>query len=149
MREPEELLPATRRALLRRVATGQAEGRTPSLVGAVVRDGVQVWCGSRSMMEDHEPDGNTQYRIGSLTKMFVAVLIMRLRAEGLLDLADPVGKYLDSGETGSVTIAQLLSHTAGLAAESRGPWWERTPGELRPSLGDIFGDRPRPLPAGR
>jgi CubicO group peptidase (beta-lactamase class C family) len=147
--ESGELLPATSLALLRRVAVGQAEGRTPSLVGAVVRDGGQVWCGSRSMMEDHEPDGDIQYRIGSLTKTFVAVLIMRLRAEGLLDLADPVGKYLDPGEAGSATIAQLLSHTAGLAAESRGPWWERTPGELRPSLGDIFGDRPQPLPAGR
>jgi CubicO group peptidase (beta-lactamase class C family) len=101
------------------------------------------------MMEDHEPDGNVQYRIGSLTKSFVAVLIMRLRAEGLLNLADPVGKYLDPGAAGSVTIAQLLSHTAGLAAESRGPWWERTPGALRPSLGDIFGDRPQPLAAGR
>jgi CubicO group peptidase (beta-lactamase class C family) len=149
MPKPEDLLPATRRALLHRIAAGQAEGRTPSLVGAVVRDGVQVWCGSRSMMEDHEPDGDTQYRIGSLTKTFVAVLIMRLRAEGLLDLADPVGKYLDLGEPGSATIAQLLSHTAGLAAESRGPWWERTPGELRPSLSDIFGERPQPLPAGR
>jgi CubicO group peptidase (beta-lactamase class C family) len=147
--EFEELLPATRRALLRRVAVGQAEGRTPSLVGAVVRDGGQVWCGSRSMMEDHEPDGDTQYRIGSLTKTFVAVLIMRLRAEGLLSLADPVGKYLDPGAAGSATIAQLLSHTAGLAAEARGPWWERTPGQLRPSLGDIFGDQPQPLPAGR
>jgi CubicO group peptidase (beta-lactamase class C family) len=147
--ESEELLPATRRALLRRVAVGQAEGRTPSLVGAVVRDGGQVWCGSRSMIEDHEPDGDTQYRIGSLTKTFVAVLIMRLRAEGLLDLADPVGKYVDPGAVGSVTIAQLLSHTAGLTAEARGPWWERTPGELRPSLGDILGDRPQPLPAGR
>jgi CubicO group peptidase (beta-lactamase class C family) len=147
--ESKGLLSATRRALLRRVAVGQAEGRTPSLVGAVVRDGDQVWCGSRSMIEDHEPDGNVQYRIGSLTKTFVAVLIMRLRAEGLLSLADPVGKYLDASEAGSATIAQLLSHTAGLAAESRGPWWERTPGELRPSLGDIFGDRPQPLPAGR
>ncbi|HUN31198.1 MAG TPA: serine hydrolase domain-containing protein [Trebonia sp.] len=147
--ETEELLPATRRALLGRVARGQAEGRAPSLVGAVVRDGGQVWCGSRAMIEDHEPDGDVQYRIGSLTKTFVAVLIMRLRAEGLLDLSDPVGKYLDPGEVGSATIAQLLSHTAGLTAESRGPWWERTPGDLRPSLGDIFGDRPRPLPAGR
>ena len=147
--EFEELLPGTRRALLRRVAVGQAEGRTPSLIGAVVRDGSQAWCGSRSMMEDHEPDGDTQYRIGSLTKTFVAVLILRLRAEGLLSLADPVGKYLDAGEAGSATIAQLLSHTAGLASESRGPWWERTAGELRPSLGDILGDRPRPLPAGR
>lgn len=147
--ESEELLPATRRALLRRVAAGQAEGRTPSLVGAVVRGGGQAWCGSRSMMESHEPDGDVQYRIGSLTKTFVAVLIMRLRAEGLLNLADPVGKYLDIAEAGSATIAQLLSHTAGLAAESRGPWWERTPGESRPALADIFGDQPRPLPAGR
>ncbi|HEX3955256.1 MAG TPA: serine hydrolase domain-containing protein [Trebonia sp.] len=147
--EFEELLPATRRALLRRVAVGQAEGRTPSLVGAVVRDGAQVWFGSRSMLADHEPDGDTQYRIGSLTKTFVALLIMRLRAEGLLSLADPVDKYLDPGEAGSATIAQLLSHTAGLAAESRGPWWERTPGEVRPALSDIFGDRPQPLPAGR
>jgi CubicO group peptidase (beta-lactamase class C family) len=147
--EPEELLPATRRALLHRVAVGQAAGRTPSLIGAVVRDGGQVWCGSRSMIEDHEPDGNIQYRIGSVTKTFVAVLIMRLRAEGLLDLADPVGRYLDPGEAGSATIAQLLSHTAGLAAESSGPWWERTPGELRPALGDLFADQSRPLPAGR
>jgi hypothetical protein len=44
------LLPATSRALLHRVATGQAEGRAPSLIGAVVRDGRQVWCGSRSML---------------------------------------------------------------------------------------------------
>ncbi len=149
LEESGQLLPATRRALLRRVAVAQAEGRAPSLAGAVVRDGGQVWFGSRSMMEDHEPDGGVQYRIGSITKTFVAVLIMRLRAEGLLDLADPVGKYLEAGEAGSATIAQLLSHTAGLAAESRGPWWERTPGELRPELADIFADRPRTLPAGR
>ena len=145
----DELLPATRRALSHRVAVGQAEGRTPSLIGAVVRDGRQVWCGSRSMLADHEPDGDVQYRIGSLTKTFVAVLVMRLRNEGLLDLADPLGKYLGPGEAGPATIAQLLSHTAGLAAESRGPWWERTPGELRPELTDIFGDRPWPHPAGR
>jgi CubicO group peptidase (beta-lactamase class C family) len=31
------------------------------------------------MLEGHEPDANTQYRIGSLTKTFVAVLVMRLR----------------------------------------------------------------------
>jgi CubicO group peptidase (beta-lactamase class C family) len=143
------LLPATSRALLHRVATGQAEGRAPSLIGAVVRDGRQVWCGSRSMHQGHEPDGDTQYRIGSLTKTFVAIMIMRLRNEGLLDLADPISKYLDCGPVGSATIAQLISHTAGLASEARGPWWERTPGELRPELADIFGDRPRPHPAGR
>ena len=99
------------------------------------------------MLEGHEPDGDTQYRIGSLTKTFIAVLVMRLRDEGRLDLADPLGKHLDAGEAAGATIAQLLSHTAGLASETPGPWWERSPGELRPGLGDILG--PARHPAGR
>jgi CubicO group peptidase (beta-lactamase class C family) len=143
------LLPATGRALLHRIAVGQAGGRTPSLVGAVARDGRQAWCGARSMLEGHEPDGDTQYRIGSLTKTFVAVLVMRLRDEGRLDLADPLGKHLDGLDHpgANATIAQLLSHTAGLPSETPGPWWERSPGDLRPGLGDILG--PPPHPAGR
>ena len=144
---PGDLLSVTRRALTRRVAVGQAEGRTPSLVGAVVREGVQAWCGARRMLEGHEPDGDTRYRIGSLTKTFIAVLVMRLRDEGRLDLADPLGKYLDAGQAANATIAQLLSHTAGLPSETPGPWWERSPGDLRPGLADILG--PAPHPAGR
>ena len=102
------------------------------------------------MLEGHEPDGDTQYRIGSLTKTFIAVLVMRLRDEGRLDLADPPGKYLEDLEKGpaaGATIAQLLSHTAGLASETPGPWWERSPGDLRPELAGILG--PPPHPAGR
>lgn len=154
MSDAEDLLPETRRALLHRIAVGQAEGRAPSLVGAVVRDGRQVWTGSRSMLADREPDGNVQYRIGSITKTFVAVLVMRLRAEGLLDLADPVGKHLGDqlGGTGyeSATIAQLLSHSAGLASETPAPWWERSPGSARPDLpGILDSTRPQVLPPGR
>ncbi|MFG1805366.1 serine hydrolase domain-containing protein [Streptomyces sp. NPDC049040] len=169
----EDLLPATRRALLHRVAVGQRDGRTPSLVGAVVRDGAMVWCGSRSMIEGHAPDADTQYRIGSITKTFVAVLVMRLRDEGLLDLNDPLGRHLsetaaqagaprrpssDPGSlgfdpaglraAGEVTVRQLLSHTSGLASETPGPWWERTPGELRPDLADVLGGDPVKHPAG-
>ena len=99
------------------------------------------------MLEGHEPDGDTQYRIGSLTKTFIAVLVMRLRDEGRLDLADSLGKYLDAGPAAGATIVQLLSHTAGLASETPGPWWERSPGELRPGLTDILG--PALHPAGR
>ena len=75
------------------------------------------------MLDGHEPDGDTQYRIGSLTKTFIAVLVTRLRDEGRLDLADPLGRHLDAGEAAGATIAQLLSHTAGLASETPGPWW--------------------------
>ncbi|MFE6737327.1 serine hydrolase [Streptomyces tubercidicus] len=144
-----ELLPQTRRALLRRLAVGQAEGRAPSMVGAVVREGRAVWTGARGSVEGEMPHGDLQYRIGSLTKTFVAVLVLRLRDEGLLRLADPVGRHLEGTPVPDATIAQLLSHSAGLAAEPRGPWWERTTGALRPEPADLFDEQPQPLPAGR
>lgn len=145
----EELLPGTRRALLHRIAVAQAEGRAPSLVAAVVRGGSPVWHGARSMVDGHAPDENVQYRIGSITKTFTAVLVLRLRDEGLLDLGDPLEKHLPGTGAGEATIAELLAHTGGLAAESPAPWWERTPGSLRPELSDVLGEQPLLHPVGR
>ncbi|MFF9568555.1 serine hydrolase domain-containing protein [Streptomyces sp. NPDC014685] len=139
----EQLLPGTRRALLHRIATAQSEGRAPSLVAAVQRQGQIVWSGSRSCVDDHAPDTDTQFRIGSLTKTFTAVLVLRLRDEGLLNLDDPLEKHLPGTGVGDVTVHQLLGHSAGLAAESPGPWWERTPGALRPELADVLGEQTR------
>ncbi|MER6026390.1 serine hydrolase domain-containing protein [Streptomyces sp. NPDC001851] len=151
MTTPQEelLLPTTRRALLHRIAVAQAEGRSPSLVAAVVRDGRAVWHGARTSVDGHGPDENVQYRIGSITKTFTAVLVMRLRDEGLLDLGDLLEKHLPGTGAGEATIADLLAHTAGLAAESPAPWWERTPGTLRPELADVLGEQPLLHPVGR
>ncbi|MEV5873900.1 serine hydrolase domain-containing protein [Streptomyces sp. NPDC052101] len=145
----EELLPTTRRALLHRIAVAQAEGRAPSLVASVVRGGRAVWHGTRTSVDGHGPDETVQYRIGSITKTFTAVLVMRLRDEGLLDLGDPLEKHLPGTGAGEATIAELLAHTAGLAAESPAPWWERTPGTLRPELSDVLGEHPLLHPVGR
>ncbi|GAA3723066.1 serine hydrolase domain-containing protein [Streptomyces tremellae] len=143
------LLPATRRSLLHRVALGQSQGRAPSLVGAVARDGRLVWSGARGTVEGRTPDAHTQYRIGSITKTFTAVLVLRLRDEGLLDLADPLERHLPGTSVGELTLAQLLAHSSGLRAEPPGDWWERTPGALRPGLSDILGDGAALHPAGR
>ncbi|WP_055714671.1 serine hydrolase domain-containing protein [Streptomyces torulosus] len=145
----EELLPATRRALLHRIAVAQTEGRAPSLVAAVVRGDRTVWNGARTSVDGHAPDADVQYRIGSITKTFTAVLVLRLRDEGLLDLGDPLEKHLPGTNAGEVTIAHLLAHTGGLAAESPSPWWERTPGSLRPELADVLGEEPHRHPVGR
>src|SRR5688500_7776686 len=136
------LLPETERALLHRVASGQREGRAPSIAAAVVRDGQRVWSHAIETTTD------TQFRIGSLTKTFIAVLVMRLRDEGRLSLDDPLDKHLADAPVRGVTIGQLLTHTSGLASETPGPWWERTPGDLRPDLADIVGDDPLKHPAG-
>ncbi|WP_046777632.1 serine hydrolase domain-containing protein [Streptomyces yangpuensis] len=146
--EDRELLPATRRALRHRIAVAQSTGRAPSVVAAVLRGGEVVWEGSRTSVEGHGPDGNVQYRIGSISKTFTAVLVMRLRDEGLLRLDDPLDKHLPGTAVGQVTIAQLLAHTGGLAAETPGEWWERTPGSQRPELADVLGEEPFKLAPG-
>ncbi|MEV3852848.1 serine hydrolase domain-containing protein [Streptomyces sp. NPDC050095] len=149
MTTPPELLPQTRRALLHRIAVAQSEGRSPSLVGAVARDGELVWTGSRTSVDGHGPDENVQYRIGSITKTFTAVLVLRLRDEGLLDLGDPLEKHLPGTGAGEVSIAELLAHTGGLAAETPGEWWERSSASLRPTLADVLGEQPFRHPVGR
>ncbi|MFF1338011.1 serine hydrolase domain-containing protein [Streptomyces sp. NPDC058290] len=147
--EDLDLLPATRRALRHRIAVAQSEGRAPSVVAAVARGGEVVWEGSRTSVEGHGPDGNVQYRIGSISKTFTAVLVMRLRDESLLQLEDPLEKHLPGTGAGEVTIAQLLAHTGGLAAETPGEWWERTPAALRPGLADVLGEQPFRFRPGR
>ena len=57
----------------------------------------------------------TQFRIGSLTKQFTAAAILKLQEQSLLNVQDPVAKYLPDYPRGDeITIHQLLIHTAGI-----------------------------------
>jgi CubicO group peptidase (beta-lactamase class C family) len=121
----------TRRLLDVRLARDQAGQRLPSVAAGLVRDGEIVWAGGRGLVDGQPPDVTTQYRAGSITKTFVASCVLRLRDADKLSLSDPLGAHLDAATAGAaaaMTIGQLLSHSAGLRAETAGPWWERTPG---------------------
>ncbi len=122
------LLPETARRLDALVAREQSEHRLPSVVAGVVRDGELVWSAGAGVVDGAAPGKDVQYRCGSITKTFVAVSVMRLRDEGLLDLSDPLERHLPGTELGQVPVAQLLAHLSGLGAETPPPWWERTPG---------------------
>ena len=114
-----------------RLALEQAEARLPSLVAGLARNGTLLWWGAQGSggLADGKPASvSTQYRIGSISKTFTAVMVMRLRDEGELGLNDMVGQHLPELSDLPVTLGQLLSHTSGLRAEPRGSWWERTPG---------------------
>lgn len=124
----QHMLATTELALLRRLAHEQSVCRAPSIVAAVVRDGEIAWSGARGRVNGETPGNDTQYRLGSITKTLVATAVMRLRDEGKLDLNDSLEKHLPGTAFGAATIAQLLSHTSGLTAESPGSWWERSAG---------------------
>jgi CubicO group peptidase (beta-lactamase class C family) len=134
------MLPTTEMALQRRVAVEQADSRAPSLVAAVVRGDGVLWSGGRGRVDGARPTEDTQYRIGSITKTFVAVLVMRLRDEGKLDLNDPLDKHVPGTSLGHLTVAQLLAHTGGLTSESPGDWWERAEGSDWHALSSSLAD---------
>ncbi|WP_232821708.1 serine hydrolase domain-containing protein [Desertihabitans aurantiacus] len=133
----------------RLVARSQREYRIPSLTLAVTRAGEVVATASAGTVDGRrgsEPTGaDTQYRIGSISKTFTAALVLRLRDEGVLAVEDRLEQHLPGTAIGEVTLAQLLSHTSGLRAETDAPWWERTEGypfeQLAPQLRRV-------LPAG-
>ncbi|MBN3544162.1 beta-lactamase family protein [Fictibacillus barbaricus] len=62
-----------------------------------------------------------QFRIGSITKTFVATVILQLVGEGRMNLDDSVNKWLPGRVKGNgfdgnkITIRQLLNHTSGIA----------------------------------
>ena len=63
------------------------------------------------------PDG--AFRVGSITKMFTATVIVKLAEDGVLTLDDPVSLWLpevaDQLPNGhQITLHHLLSHTSGL-----------------------------------
>ena len=124
----EPLQPSTSRRLLADLARVQRDGRLPSVVAGVVRDGALVWSAGRGAVGGEEPGTDVQYRLGSITKTVTAVAVLRLRDQGRLDLNDPLGTHVPGTPFGDRTIGQLLAHDAGLRAESPTDWWERTPG---------------------
>ncbi|MEJ8282035.1 serine hydrolase domain-containing protein [Pseudonocardia spirodelae] len=142
-----ELLPSTQRVLLARVARAQRDGRVPSLVAGVVRDGGLAWHAGRGALPGGAAADDVQYRIGSISKTVCAVTVLRLRDEGLLDLDDPLEDHVPGTPLGARTLGQLLSHLAGAGSESPGQWWERTPGGTLDELG--LSDADRVLPAAR
>lgn len=58
---------------------------------------------------------DTRYRIGSVTKMFTAVMIFQLVEEGKLSLTDKLSRFLPQiPHADKLTIEQLLGHKSGV-----------------------------------
>jgi CubicO group peptidase (beta-lactamase class C family) len=72
-----------------------------------------------------------RFRVASHSKSFTAAGILKLREQGRLRLDDRAGQYVEGlhPEVARVTIAQLLSHSAGLVRDGAdSAWWlERAP----------------------
>jgi CubicO group peptidase (beta-lactamase class C family) len=66
----------------------------------------------------------TRFMIFSMTKQFTAAAILLLQQRGMLDVHDPVNRYLPDfpAEWSEVTIHDLLTHTSGLTYDDLARW---------------------------
>ena len=71
--------------------------------------------GYRIVKDSVKHDPGSVFQIGSVTKQFTAVVILKLQEENKLNVADKLSKYFPDYPKGdSITIHQLLSHTSGI-----------------------------------
>ena len=69
---------------------------------------------------------NNLFEIGSITKSFVAVIILQLQTENKLTLDDKIGKWLPQYPNWKeVTIRQLLTMTSGIPNYSNDPEFDK------------------------
>ncbi len=110
------------------VAADFAKHRTGSVTIGVVLGNQLIWTKSygEADMEKHLPaNEGTIYRIGSITKMFTAVMFEQLADAGKVHFTDPVAKYFPQIDTVQgkmpwappVTFFELATHTSGMGRE--------------------------------
>lgn len=73
--------------------------------------------------ESQQPlDPNTLFQIGSISKAFTSIVLLRLQEQGVLSIDDPVERYLPwfkvQSDFDPITLRHLMSHTAGIITGS-------------------------------
>jgi CubicO group peptidase (beta-lactamase class C family)/D-alanyl-D-alanine dipeptidase len=102
----------------------QAKG-LPALSISLVDDQSVVWSagfGVENSQKGTPATSETIYRVGSVSKLFTDLAIMKLVEDGAIDLDEPVSTYIPSfepmnGYDAEITLRHLMSHRSGLVRE--------------------------------
>ena len=112
------LPPLDTQALAQAIAGLPTSQQTAALVKVTGRSG--HWSGTSGLADlatGAPARSGDEFRIGSISKTFIATVVLQLAAEHRISLGQPVQHYLPgllrSGDS-PVTIAELLNHTSGL-----------------------------------
>jgi serine-type D-Ala-D-Ala carboxypeptidase/endopeptidase len=102
-------------------ALGAERGGVGIVVGVIGPEGRRIIsAGQRSVDDPHVPDGNTVFEIGSITKVFTALLLAEMAEENELAVNDPVTKYLPNvfkvptRNGKAISLLDLATHMSGL-----------------------------------
>ena len=116
--QQQELKVAIKAYFDKGIASGDIVGAGVSIVrgdSIVISGGF----GKRNIDVNGGVDGQTIFRLGSLSKGFAGILAANLKNEGKLDWEDKVSDYIpdfqlgDRNNSDKITLANILSHTSG------------------------------------
>ena len=115
---PRVTRPPADPAALQRQLDRVVDAGAPGVV-ALVRTGQRTWQGASGVGDlraKRPARAGDRFRVGSVTKSFVATVVLQLVGEGRLGLDDNLERWLPglvpNGE--QITVRQLLNHTSGL-----------------------------------
>lgn len=101
--------------------------KIPGVSIVVVKDKDVIYekgFGYSNIKTNEKVTSQTLFELGSTSKAFTALAILRLEKEGLIELKDPVDKYIPwlkfkyNGQVVTVTLEQLINHTTGIPFKS-------------------------------
>jgi D-alanyl-D-alanine carboxypeptidase len=93
------------------------ELKVPGISAAVILPNSTTWLGVSGKSSDSEAmDSTMLFGLGSVTKTYIAALVLQLAEEGTLSVEDTVVHWIpELGQIdGNIKIRQLLNHTSGL-----------------------------------
>ena len=96
----------------------------PGMVLVIVRGGrsLVLGYGETEKGNKHTPDGNSLFRLNSITKVFATEVLVSLAAEGKLSITDPLQRYAGKTKvptfgTRPITLLDLATYSAALPRE--------------------------------
>jgi CubicO group peptidase (beta-lactamase class C family) len=141
------------------------DGDIAGVVAAVARDNKIVYFESLGLMNIEQRKAmsdNALFRQYSMTRQITGTAVMMLAEEGLINIDDPVQRYLPEFENqrvfldprnpdvtqtteriGDTTIAQLLTHTGGLAGRNTAIYRENNVRDRNNTLVEMVGNAAR------
>jgi CubicO group peptidase (beta-lactamase class C family) len=136
------------------VRTAMGAEHIPGVTVSVVQNGQTVLkkgygVAAQSPARPVDPD-RTLFRVGSISKLFTWIAVMKEVEHGRMRLDGPVNQYLpealqvrDQGYSRPVQLRDLMTHSAGFEDRALGRTFERDPGRVRPLAVYLRQEKPR------
>ncbi len=110
------------------------------VVGFVDPNGTRIFSfGNMSKAHNVPVNENTLFDIGSITKTFTTLLLADMVERGIVNLTDPIEKYLPASvkvpqfNEHKITLEDLATHTSGLPEWPSNVWLNNKVGDINPN----------------